>query len=130
LTLEPSSSWPASNAIRASAHGGERPTGALAVLERDRQEVDPDDHVLGGHGHRTTVGRLEDVVAREHQNACLGLGLGGQRQVHGHLVTIEVGVEGRADERVNLDGLALDKLRLEGLDAERCSVGARLSSTG
>jgi hypothetical protein len=46
--------------------------------------------------------------------------------VHGHLVAVEVGVERRADQRVDLDGLALDQLRLEGLDAEavqrRCAV--------
>ena len=44
----------------------------------------------------------------------------------GHLVTVEVGVERRADERVDPDRLALDKNRLEGLDAEpvqrRCAV--------
>ena len=46
--------------------------------------------------------------------------------MHSHLVTIEVGVEGRADKRVDLDGLALDQLGLESLDAEavkrRCTV--------
>ena len=41
-----------------------------------------------------------------------------ERQVHGHLVAVEVGVERRADERVDLDRLALDEHRLEGLDAE------------
>ena len=35
-----------------------------------------------------------------------------------HLVTIEVGVEGRTYERVKLDGLTLDEGRLEGLDTE------------
>ena len=62
--------------------------------------------------------RLEDVVARQHQDAGLGLRLCRQRQVHGHLVAVEVRVERGADERVDLDGLALDQLRLEGLDAE------------
>jgi hypothetical protein len=38
--------------------------------------------------------------------------------VHGHLVAVEVGVERRADERMDLDGLALDEDGLEGLDAE------------
>ncbi len=38
--------------------------------------------------------------------------------MHGHLVTVEVGVERRADERVNTDGLAFDEHRLEGLDAQ------------
>ena len=36
----------------------------------------------------------------------------------GHLVAVEVGVEGRAHERMDLDGLALDEHGLEGLDAE------------
>ena len=87
------------------------------------QEVQPDDHVLGGHGHRTAVGRLEDVVRRQHQDAGLGLRLGRQRQVHRHLVTVEVGVERGADQRVDLDGLALDQLRLERLDAEPVQRG-------
>ncbi len=43
---------------------------------------------------------------------------GDKRDVHGHLIAVEVRVEGGADERVNLDGLALDEHRLEGLDAE------------
>jgi len=50
--------------------------------------------------------------------------------VHRHLIAVEVGVEGVADERVNLDRLALDEQRLERLDSEAVSVGARLSSTG
>ena len=36
----------------------------------------------------------------------------------GHLVAVEVGVERRADQRMDLDGLALDEQRLEGLDAQ------------
>jgi hypothetical protein len=35
-----------------------------------------------------------------------------------HLVAVEVGVEGRADERVDLDRLALDEDRFERLDAQ------------
>ena len=35
-----------------------------------------------------------------------------------HLVAVEVGVEGGADQRMKLDRLALDQHRLEGLDAE------------
>ena len=71
-----------------------------------------------GHGDRAAGGRREDVVGRQHEHPGLGLGLGGQRQVDGHLVAVEVGVERRADQRVDLDGLALDQDRLEGLDAE------------
>ena len=38
--------------------------------------------------------------------------------MHGHLVAVEVGVERRADKRMQLDGLALDQHGLERLDAE------------
>ena len=40
-----------------------------------------------------------------------------------HLVAVEVGVVGGADERVELDRLALDQDRLEGLDAEPVKRG-------
>ena len=88
------------------------------VLALAGQVVQTQDHVLRRHGHRTTVGGLEDVVRRQHEDAGLGLRLRRQRQVDRHLVTVEVGVEGGADQRVDLDRLALDQLRLEGLDAE------------
>ncbi|MPM12273.1 hypothetical protein SDC9_58625 [bioreactor metagenome] len=96
---------------------------AVALLG---EEVHADDHVLGRQGDGATVGRLQDVVRRQHQDPGLGLGLRAEREVDGHLVTVEVGVEGRADERVQLDRLALDQLRLERLDTEavqgRCAV--------
>ena len=38
--------------------------------------------------------------------------------MHGHLVTVEVGVERRADERVNTNGLAFHEHRLERLDTQ------------
>ena len=111
--------------IASASEENTRPSPAHPRLERG-QVVQAEDHVLRRHGHRTAVRRLEDVVRRQHQDAGLGLRLGRQRQVHRHLVTVEVGVERGADERVDLDGLALDQLRLEGLDAEavqrRCAV--------
>ena len=54
----------------------------------------------------------------EHEGPALGLGGLGERHVDGHLVAVEVGVEGLADEGMQLDGLALDEDGLEGLDAE------------
>ena len=38
--------------------------------------------------------------------------------MNGHLVAVEVGVEGGADQRMELDGLAFDKYRFECLDAK------------
>jgi len=49
--------------------------------------------------------------------------------MYGHLVAIEVGVEGRADQRMNLDGLAFNEYRLKGLNAQAVKRWARFSST-
>ena len=80
--------------------------------------VETEDHVLRRHGDRGSVGGVEDVVRTQHQQ--LGFQNGGiaQREVHGHLVTVEVGVEGRTGQRVELHGLALDQLGLEGLNTQ------------
>src|SRR6185295_5529869 len=51
------------------------------------------------------------------------LGFQRQRHVHRHLVTVEVGVERRADERMQLDRLAFDEHGLERLDAEAVQRG-------
>ena len=54
----------------------------------------------------------------QHQHAGFDLRFRRQRNVHGHLVAVEVGVERGADQRVNLDGLAFHQHRLERLDAQ------------
>lgn len=115
-----SASSPAVERHDCLGRGAERAALALGVTELTvgGQEEQTQHHVLRRHGDGTTVGRLQDVVRGQHQDAGLGLRLRGERQVHGHLVTVEVRVERGADERVDLDGLALDQLRLEGLDAE------------
>ena len=58
----------------------------------------------------------ERMLFAEHEDARLRLRLRGAAQVDGHLVAVEVRVERVADERVDLDRLALDEHRLEGLD--------------
>src|SRR5438876_2547753 len=87
------------------------------------QEVTPQHHVLAGLRHRPAVGRLEDVVRRNHQQPRFELRLERQRHVHGHLVAVEVGVERGADERMNPDRLALDEHRLERLNAQAVERG-------
>jgi len=47
----------------------------------------------------------------------------GERHVHRHLVAVEIGVVGRADERMDADCLAFDQDRFEGLDREAVRVG-------
>ena len=93
---------------------------------RGRQMVQTDNHVLCGHRHRAAIRRLEDVVRGKHEHARFGLRFGRKREVHSHLVTVEVRVEGATHERVQVDGLAFNELRLERLDTEavkrRCTV--------
>ena len=82
------------------------------------QVVETEHHVLRRHGDRLTGSRRQNVVRRQHQHAGFDLGFRRQRNVNRHLVAVEVGVERRADQRVNLDGLAFDQHRLESLNAE------------
>ena len=91
-----------------------------------RHVVKTNDHVLGWNGDGTSIRRLEDVVRREHQHTRLRLSFNRERKVNGHLVTVEVSVERCTDERVKLDCLAFNELRLERLDSQavkgRCAV--------
>ena len=97
---------------------GERAALALRALHRAGHVVTAEHDVLRRHGDGLPRSRRQDVVRREHQDLRLDLRLGRERDVDGHLVAVEVRVEGRADERVNLDRLALDQHRLERLDAQ------------
>ena len=54
----------------------------------------------------------------EHQRAGLDLRLGRERDVNGHLVAVEIGVEGGADQRMDAQRLAVHEHGLEGLDAQ------------
>jgi hypothetical protein len=91
---------------------------ALAVDALAGRVVQAQHHVLRRHDRRLAVGREQHVVGRQHQRAGFHLRLDRQRHVHGHLVAVEVGVERRADERMQLDRLAFDQHRLERLDAQ------------
>ena len=90
----------------------------FVFLALDREVVDPQDDILTRNDDRLAVGRGEDVVGRHHQAACFKLSFQRQRHVHGHLVAVEVSVEGGTDQRVQVDGLALDQHGFEGLDAQ------------
>jgi len=96
----------------------ERAPFALRARLRLRQVVTAEDDVLRRNRDRRAVRRRQDVVAREHQHRRFDLRFGRQRNVDRHLVAVEVGVECRADERVDANRLALDEHRLERLDAE------------
>ena len=102
---------------------GEGPALALRALLLLGEVVAAEHDVLRGDGDGLPVRGREDVVRGQHEHAGLDLGLRGEGHVHGHLVPVEVGVEGRADEGMDLDGLALDQDGLEGLDAQAVQGG-------
>ena len=93
---------------------------ALAALTGlvEGEVVGAEDHILRRHRDRLTVGGLEQVACRQHEEACLCLRLCGERHVHRHLVAVKVGVERGTNQRMQLDGAALYEHRLKCLDAE------------
>ena len=91
---------------------------AFRALAELGDVVEAENHILRRHGDRRAVGGVEDVVGAEHQHLGFKDGLVAKRQMDGHLVAVEVGVERRTCQRVELDCLTLDHLGLEGLDTE------------
>ena len=75
-------------------------------------------HILCRHRDGCAVGRIEDVVALEHQQLRLKDSLVGEREVNSHLVTVEVSIECRTSQWMKLNGLAFNELGLESLDAK------------
>ncbi len=91
---------------------------ALAVDLFARGVIKTQHDVLRRHDRRIAVRREQHVVRRQHERACFQLRFERERNVHGHLVTVEVGVERGAHQRMQLDRLAFDQHRLERLNAE------------
>ena len=102
---------------------GEQHAFALGIDALSGHVVQTQHDILGRHDDRLTVRGREHVVGGQHQGACLHLGFQGQRHMDGHLVTVEVGVEGGTHQRVQLDGLAFDQHRFECLDAQAVQSG-------
>lgn len=71
---------------------GEHAPFALGIDGFTGHVVQTQNHVLRRDDDRLAVGWREDVVGRHHQRARFQLGFQRQRHVHGHLVTVEVGV--------------------------------------
>ncbi len=90
----------------------------LQSIARLCEVVHPKNHVLRRNGDRLAVLRVHDVVRGKDEEQRLELCFVTQWHVNGHLVTVEVSIESRCYQWVQLDGLTLDKLRLEGLDTK------------
>ena len=103
---------------------GENAALALGALLGLGQVIEAEHHVLRGNGDGVAGGRRKNVVRGQHQHTGFDLRLGRKRNVHRHLVAVEIGIEGRADQRVNLDRLALDQHRLKGLNAQTVQGGS------
>ena len=73
-------------------------------------------HVLARDDDWFAVLWTKDVVGSEHEVKGLFLRGFAKRNVDSHLVTVEVGVEARADKWVQTDGVAIDEHWLEGLN--------------
>jgi len=99
-------------------HGGESHAFAFTTFGGFRHVIQTEDHVLRRNCNRTTVSGRQDVVAREHEQLGFQRSVMRERNVHSHLVTIEVGVEGRTNEWVQTDRFPFNQYRLECLDTE------------
>ena len=80
--------------------------------------IEPQHHVLGRHDDGLTARGRQNIVGRHHERARFELCFQRQWHVHRHLVAVEVGVERRAYQRMELNRLALDEHRLERLDPQ------------
>ena len=87
--------------------GSERSAFALGAGAGFGQVVAAQHHVLGRNGDGRAVRGRQNVVRRQHQRRGFDLRFGRQRNVDGHLVAVEVGVERGAGQRVKLDALCL-----------------------
>ena len=92
--------------------------------------IDAEHHVLRRNGQRIAVRGREDVVRAEHQHRSFHLRFGRKRNVHGHLVAVEVRVERGADERMDADGFSFHEHGLERLNAEAVKRGSAVEKHG
>ena len=93
------------------------------AIDHEREIIQAQNDILRWHDDRLTIGRMQNVVRRHHQHTRFQLRFKRQRNVYGHLVAVEVGVERGANQRMQLDRLAFDQHRLERLNAEAMERG-------
>src|SRR5476651_2027305 len=93
-------------------------TFALGVDRFTGHVVQTQYNVLRRNDDWLTVGGRQDVVGRHHQRTRFQLSFQRQRYVNSHLVTIEVGVICRTNQRVQLDRFTFDQNRVKRLDTQ------------
>ena len=91
---------------------------ALGVDALARHVIQAQHDILRRHDDGVAVGGRQDVIRRQHQRACFYLCFDRQGHVHRHLIAVEVGVERRTHQRMQLDRLAFDQHRFERLNTQ------------
>ena len=75
-------------------------------------------HIQRRRYQRLAGRRRQHIVGAQHHRAGFVQRQIPQRDVHRHLVAVKVGIERRADQRMQLDCATLNQLWLESLDAQ------------
>ena len=88
---------------------------ALFAVALQGKVVAAQNHVLRGFHNRLAALRLKYVIGCKHEEPCFRLRFNAERNVHGHLVAVEVRVECGTYQRVQLYGAAFNKDWLERL---------------
>ena len=86
-------------------------------------DIAAEHHILRWFCDRPTIRRLQHVITGKHQHPRFELTLERQRNVHRHLIAVEVGVERSTDKGVYPNRLPLNQHRLERLNAEPMKRG-------
>src|SRR5262249_16603292 len=86
--------------------------------------------VVRWNSKRQNVRWRENVARAEHEHGRFHLRFWRKRNMHGHLVAVEVRVERGANERVNTDSFAFDEGRLKRLDAKTVQRGSAIQEHG
>ena len=82
------------------------------------QVIQPQHNILARHDNGLAIRRAQDVVGGHHQYARFQLRFQAERHMHRHLVAVEIGIEGGADQRVKLDRLTFNQHRFKRLNAQ------------
>ena len=64
---------------------------------------------------RASIARPENIIRSQHQQTRFQLRFHAQRDVHRHLIAVEVRIVGRTNQRMNPNGIPFDQLRFESL---------------
>lgn len=88
------------------------------ISDHLREVVASEQHVLRRCDDRLSVRWIEHVLRGDHDLFSLLLSFKRQRKMHGHLIPVEVRIEGGTAERMELDSLPFDQYGFEGLDSK------------